>query len=188
LHPTQLALQDSLDEAERLLAEPLGRLGDATHLAIAPTVDLDEAIDLTSGGRDLDNYLCPLVRRLGASRFRTAWARKTHDRRSHVTIGQAAEANSAILTGWDFATVECSASAASRAWQETIAEQLPQCRVADAVELQIAFGVGPARNWVTLWKPAIDALGGILGVEDPRHPFRHATTASSSSGSIATRM
>ena len=31
------------------------------------------------------------------------------------------------------------------------------------VELALLFGVSPQRNWVTLWKPAIGALGGILG-------------------------
>jgi hypothetical protein len=39
------------------------------------------------------------------------------------------------------------------------------------IELGIRFGVSPQRNWVTLWKPAIDALGGILGDGDrPWHP------------------
>jgi len=28
------------------------------------------------------------------------------------------------------------------------------------------------RNWTTLWKPAIDALGPVLGVPNPALPFR----------------
>src|ERR687896_1172274 len=40
-----------------------------------------------------------------------------------------------------------------------------------ARELGLRFGVSPQRNWVTLWRPAIDALGGILGEGDrPWHP------------------
>jgi hypothetical protein len=32
--------------------------------------------------------------------------------------------------------------------------------------------VSAGRNWSTLWKPAIDALGPLLGMPDPNHPFR----------------
>jgi hypothetical protein len=39
------------------------------------------------------------------------------------------------------------------------------------IEIAIRFGVSPQRHWVTLWKPAIDALGGILGEGNcPWHP------------------
>lgn len=31
------------------------------------------------------------------------------------------------------------------------------------VRMQMSFTVGPGRNWLNLWKPAIDALGKILG-------------------------
>ena len=45
-------------------------------------------------------------------------------------------------------------------------DQVPNSR-----ELAIRFRVSPKRNWVTLWEPAIDALGGILGEGDrPWHP------------------
>ena len=33
--------------------------------------------------------------------------------------------------------------------------------------MQLAFIVDPVRNWLSLWKPAIDALGNILGSDDP---------------------
>jgi hypothetical protein len=39
------------------------------------------------------------------------------------------------------------------------------------VDIHIAFRVGPHRNWANLWKPAIDALGGVLGVDNPARPF-----------------
>jgi hypothetical protein len=32
--------------------------------------------------------------------------------------------------------------------------------------------VSSSRNWSTLWKPAIDALGPVLGIQDPAKPFR----------------
>jgi hypothetical protein len=31
------------------------------------------------------------------------------------------------------------------------------------VQLQLAFVVGPYRNWLNLWKPTIDALDLLLG-------------------------
>ena len=34
---------------------------------------------------------------------------------------------------------------------------------AGAVQLQLAFVVGPQRNWLSLWKPTIDALDPLLG-------------------------
>jgi len=38
--------------------------------------------------------------------------------------------------------------------------------------MEITFRVGPRRAWTNLWKPAIDALGGILGLVGTRawHP------------------
>ena len=32
--------------------------------------------------------------------------------------------------------------------------------------------VNARRNWSTLWKPAIDALGPLLGSPDPERPYR----------------
>ena len=34
---------------------------------------------------------------------------------------------------------------------------------AGAVQLQLSFVVGRQRNWLTLWKPTIDALDPLLG-------------------------
>lgn len=41
----------------------------------------------------------------------------------------------------------------------------------DPIALHLAFRVSPVRNWANLWKPAIDALGGILGLGATGHPF-----------------
>lgn len=47
-------------------------------------------------------------------------------------------------------------------------------QLADATELppgpvavELAFVVGPKRNWINLWKPTIDALGRLLGRTGP---------------------
>ena len=66
-------------------------------------------------------------------------------------------------------------SASSRAWKQQINRA---CAAAGPtlppgpVALTIEFTVSPARNWATLWKPAIDALGPLLGVRDfVRRPY-----------------
>ena len=41
------------------------------------------------GGRDLDNYLYPLVRRVGADRIAAAFARKLHQPGSTIAAGSA---------------------------------------------------------------------------------------------------
>jgi hypothetical protein len=37
--------------------------------------------------------------------------------------------------------------------------------------MQLCFTVGPGRNWLTLWKPTIDALGPILGYTPAAGPW-----------------
>ncbi|WP_396913469.1 hypothetical protein [Mycolicibacterium sp.] len=44
--------------------------------------------------------------------------------------------------------------------------------------LELGFTVGPSRNWLNLWKPAVDSLGALLGHEQP---FRHGTLATAGS-------
>jgi hypothetical protein len=50
---------------------------------------LPSSVALTSGGRDLDNYLCPLVKRLGPARFRAAFGRKFHGAASSLAVSPA---------------------------------------------------------------------------------------------------
>jgi hypothetical protein len=37
--------------------------------------------------------------------------------------------------------------------------------------MQLCFTVGPTRNWLNLWKPAIDAMGQILGNAPATSPW-----------------
>lgn len=49
-------------------------------------------------------------------------------------------------------------------WSEAIAEQLPLMGTRpELFDVALVFGVGPARNWVNLWKPTIDGLWPWLG-------------------------
>jgi hypothetical protein len=64
------------------------------------------------------------------------------------------------------------AAADTRAFKEQVADAVPVLEAAeDALEVQISYRLSSHRNWSTLWKPTIDALGGVLGIPDPARPF-----------------
>lgn len=115
---------------------------------------------------DLDNYLFPMVPRLTSvtgREFASVWAVKSHAADSHVAVGPVAAADPPKATHvYDVATT---AAASTTAFKEQIRDQLGTASpLPDGpVELQLAFVVGPRRAWPNLWKPAIDALGAILG-------------------------
>jgi hypothetical protein len=62
-------------------------------------------------------------------------------------------------------TVRTSASLRFLAFKEQISDQLEGAILLapGPVRMQLAFTIGPGRNWLNLWKPVIDALGKILG-------------------------
>ena len=62
------------------------------------------------------------------------------------------------------------------AWKEHL---YAACRRATAepapagpLALTLRLTVSRRRNWTALWKPALDALGPVLGVPDPTRPYR----------------
>jgi hypothetical protein len=59
-------------------------------LAVELMIGLPSGMPITSGGRDLDNYLLPVVHRLGPVRVVAAFARKAPGQQSHLAIGPAA--------------------------------------------------------------------------------------------------
>lgn len=171
-HPDQLRLRAYLD----VVAEQLG-IADwpvQEQRTIELVVGLPRTVPLDHGGRDLDNYLYPLVRRLGASRIAAAFARKVHQPYSTIAAGHAVlDAEPAQPPPL---TIRTSVSAQSTAWKQTVhqacsklvAQPLPPGSVA----IRIRLGVSRQRNWAALWKPTIDALGPLLGMPDPARPFR----------------
>lgn len=61
------------------------------------------------------------------------------------------------------------ASAVSDDYKQQIADRLGGVRQLPygPLRMQVCFTVGPARNWLNLWKPTIDDLVPLLG-RDPR--------------------
>jgi len=84
--PGQVRLARFLDHAEAVAAPALVALDGL--LAVELTVGLSGQLSLTSGGRDLDNYLFPLAQRLGAGRIAAMFGRKVHGP-SFLAVGPA---------------------------------------------------------------------------------------------------
>ena len=171
-HPSQIKLQAYLDHLLETCREPLEACAD-TAIAVKLCIALPEGISLIEGGRDLDNYLFPVVRAIGVGRVGTAWAVKGRDR-STISVTQAS-ASAIETTRWSFASARTTVSTAKIEWKQQVWDQVKSQVSATApegpLELQMSLRVSPNRNWAYLWKPAVDSLGCILG-EGPRsfHP------------------
>lgn len=170
--PAQVRLQEYLGRTESLLA-PARADG---PWALRLDVGLPTGRNLLDMA-DLDNYLYPLAKRLagdfrlGNSGLVSAWCTKQHGTQSFVRIARAERApvpTTAVLVA--------RTAPPAKTYKHQIrthvvdAAELP----AGPVRLEMAFVVGPGRNWLNLWKPTIDALDPILGRTRPErdwHPL-----------------
>jgi hypothetical protein len=171
-HPDQLRLRAYLDEvADQLKAKDWDP---HEPLAIELVVGLPEPLPLDRGGRDLDNYLYPLARHLGAHRIAAVFGRKVRQHGSTIAVDNAVPADDPDTPA--LLTVRTRVSAESAAWKQAIHQACRNAVTAPLppgpVALQLVFGVSSGRNWATLWKPAIDALGPVLGIPDPARPYQ----------------
>ena len=155
--PDQLRLRDYLEDTAELLAPAMVGSG---PWALALEVGLPAGRDLVDMA-DLDNYAFPLASRLRTPDLVSVWCSKRHADTSRVLVAPAHETAGPSATY----TVRTTASAQTTAYKEQVrsavlgAPQIP----GKGVQLQLAFMVGPQRNWLTLWKPTIDALDPLLG-------------------------
>lgn len=166
-HSDQLRLKTFLDEVEDAFT-----ISDADgNLVLELHVGLLHSKPLTSGG-DLDNYLFPIARRLGAHRFDAVFGTKRHGDSSTLSVTHARPVASPRESDM---VVRTTASATTRAWKEQIRDACafaaPAEPIPGAIGIDIEFRLHPARNWSTLWKPAIDSLGPLLGVPSAHRPF-----------------
>ena len=67
-------------------------------------------------------------------------------------------------------------SISSSAWKKDLRARLEASGPAQLhpgpVEVQMAWQVAPPINWVNLWKSTGDAMGPVLGADDPSRPFQ----------------
>ncbi|GGD10663.1 hypothetical protein [Nocardioides daphniae] len=155
--PDQVRLREYLEDTAQLVSPQLTAGG---PWALLLEVGLPAARDLVDMA-DLDNYAFPLATRLRNEDLVTVWCTKKHAETSRVHVAPAHETPG---PGTTF-TVRTTASASTTAYKEQVRSAVVDAAVipAGAVQLQLAFVVGPQRNWLTLWKPTIDALDPLLG-------------------------
>jgi hypothetical protein len=155
--PAQVALREFVEHVR----ERIGPALEATVGLLAFRLDVGLADQLDPlWERDLDNYLFPIARTL-PERVVSVWGTKRRGARSYVRLEPAA---ATTVSGWQACEVPRS-PASGDAWKEAVrravasATELPE----GPVGLQLAFTVGPGRNWPGMWKASIDALEPLLG-------------------------
>jgi len=162
--PGQLRLGEYLAVADDLLRPRYEQL--TGLLALRMDVGLPRHAGLLDQ-RDLDNYLLPLatkVRRSAPGELVCVWGTKQHSAKSFVRIERAIPTVTVPPSGWCY-IIRTDASSVSSTFKKQIRDQLGDANPLPPgpVLMQLSFAVGPARNWLNLWKPVIDALGKILG-------------------------
>lgn len=166
--PSQSKLRAYLDDTEALLAA--SRIDGPWALRL--DVGLPPERDLLDMG-DLDNYAFPLAYRLRDPGLVSVWCTKQHSDQSFVRIEPVRQAPAPSM---GLVVARTTVSTSTVAFKKQIhsavrgASQLP----AGPVRLELAFVVGPHRNWLNLWKPTIDSLGPLLGRTYPErdwHPL-----------------
>ena len=170
--PSQIALTAALDHAVEILQadsrEPAG------PVAVRLDVGLPEGTN-PLGVYDLDNYLFPIVTRLGKLGVPvvSAWGTKSIGATSTI---RACTAVAVELPPGAIQKIRTDTSSETAAFKLQIADQLAGNAVLPEGPgaLQLSFTVGPRRVWTNLWKPTIDALGHLLGRDHtesrPWHP------------------
>jgi hypothetical protein len=145
-HPDQQRLRAYLDRIEALVGASFPVT--AGHLALELTVGLPPSVVLDSGGRDLDNYLLPIARRIGQQRFDAVFGRKLHAATSAITVAAATQVGSS--PGEPQLSIRVTGSSTSSAWKQQIHDA---CHASSssplppgAMTLCIRFGVSSRRN------------------------------------------
>jgi hypothetical protein len=154
--PDQIRLREYLKDTAELVAPAMVNGPWALRLDVGLPTGRD-LIDMA----DLDNYAFPLATHLRSEHLVSVWCTKRHADTSRVLVASVHEAPAPEVTY----TVRTTASSQTRAYKEQVraavlaADEIP----AGGVQLQLSFVVGPHRNWLSLWKPTIDALDPLLG-------------------------
>ena len=158
--PDQIALGAYLDDTEDLVAPSVPPSG-LWSLWLSVGLPPDRKLTDTP---DVDNLALPLASRLANDRLASVWCSKRHADTSFVIV-EPARKTQPPLPSAQLHRIRTTASVASVTFKQQVRSGLGDTAElsAEAVSLQIAFVVGPKRNWLNLWKPTIDALDPLLG-------------------------
>lgn len=174
--PAQIAVQRYCDDIEK----ELGSLLSNSDLSLCMEIDVKDQKHLLHQ-HDLDNYLYPVVKKLGANRFTLIRAIKRIGGGSFLSIGSTAFSHTSFpKEEWiSFQHDTRGVSKDKPKWKEDIRNALKEAIESQKiyplkpgpVALQLTLRCSSATNWINLWKPAIDAMGPVLGEPDPQRPF-----------------
>ena len=180
--PAQIRLRAYLDQIQAKLEAFLAHAGDQPLF-----LRLDVARDLKTGARgtaldqllhqyDLENYLTPIVYRLGARRFKLVSATKRVAKISRLSVGFAREIpDLPDRDSWEHFVYPAAGNVLPKDWKHGLraglAAKYPDRLPPGPAEVHLAWRCSARRNWVWLWKPTGDAMGPILGEPNPRRPF-----------------
>jgi len=170
--PDQVKLQNYLDDIQR----NFGTLPPHSDLFLHMDIDVQKQNNLFHH-HDLDNYLYPLVNRIGTANFKFVSATKRVGGGSWLLIGQAKMlAEIAEKETWRYFSYDADSISVQKAsWKNQLREALKsrqnQQLNPGGVEVQLIWHCTSHRNWATLWKPTIDAMGPVLGEPFAHRPF-----------------
>jgi hypothetical protein len=176
-HPDQLRLQAYLAALEAHL-DPLPP--DDTGLFLHMDIDVGNEYNLTHG-HDIENYLCPVVQRLGPLHFTLVGGTKRVGYGSYLAIGSTVPIGTLQTTdGWVHFEHSAGSGVATTKWKAGLWDALytkkytPLTRglveVHHAWRCSMGRGWYQPRNWTTLWKPTGDSMGPVLGPVETQHP------------------
>jgi hypothetical protein len=172
-HPAQVRLHSYLDDIAAKLPLPTGSAPLFLHLHVCAK---NETTLLQQN--DIENFLTPLFGRrwLDPRRFDLVIGTKDALTPSYLTLGIAKPLTERFIESeWSQFSAEPIGSASSKKWKEHLRQSLavesrplPPC---GGVRCQISLRCSGRRNWTTLWKPVVDAMGPVLGYIDPLKPY-----------------
>lgn len=168
---SQVRLAGFLDHLDSIVTPKMASF--QGRLAVELIVGLPSTVPLTTGGRDLDNYLYPVAHRLGATRIAAMFGRKIYGP-SRLAVGLARPETDTVAPMF---IARITGSYTQKEWKHTLRDQLLRAKVSPAepgpVAINIAMTTGTGRNWANLWKPLLDSFGPVLGehVGHPFHPY-----------------
>jgi hypothetical protein len=166
-HPSQVKLARFLAHVDAIAGPVLATV--SGRVTVELIVGFGDGVSLIDGGHDLDNYLFPIAQRIGPQRVAAIFGRKICGP-SSLAVGPAQPDTAGAVPQF---SARMAGSYARKQWKQTLRDRLAvQAAALDPgpVGLTIALTTGPGRNWASLWKPLIDALGPVLG-EDPTRAF-----------------
>lgn len=172
-NPAQVRVQEYLQK----LQDQIGTLEASADLFLHLDVEVQTPERLLHH-YDLENYLTPVVQKLGPSRFRYVSARKYVGGGSRLLIGKSIPLSPIGLkdgmNGWEHFSHRAGSGAQGKPWKSGLRSALagsgPTPLSPGQVDVQLAFRCASTRNWAALWKPAGDAMGPVLG-GDTANPF-----------------